>query len=140
NVAEVSAAMVICHSTLVLFGTLANELEGFARSKMLVGIAAAIDAGGRFAPELRDPARVGPHAAFREQGQGVGPALALLMLRALVTTDHRRNLARSMAAGLRHSSYSIFTFAALMTSPHLADSLRRSSAKASSGPGTGCTA
>jgi hypothetical protein len=41
----------------------------------------------------------------------------------------------------RHSgTHSIFTFAALMTSPHLAESLRRYSAKASSGPGTGCTA
>jgi predicted phage terminase large subunit-like protein len=36
--------------------------------------------------------------------------------------------------------HSIFTFAALMTSPHFAESLRRYSAKASSGPGTGCTA
>src|SRR5262249_5985934 len=36
--------------------------------------------------------------------------------------------------------HSIFTFAALMTSPHLAESLRKYLAKASSGPGTGCTA
>jgi Phage integrase family len=33
-----------------------------------------------------------------------------------------------------------YTRAARMTSPHLAESLRRYSAKASSGPGTGCTA
>ena len=38
------------------------------------------------------------------------------------------------------NAHSIFTFAALMTSSHLAESLRRNSAKASSGPGTGCTA
>src|ERR1700733_1815918 len=38
------------------------------------------------------------------------------------------------------NAHSIFTFAALMTSSHLAESLRRNSAKASRGPGIGCTA
>jgi hypothetical protein len=78
NVAEVNAAMVIGHGVVITpIGGLADELKCLARSDVLIGIVAAIDPSGRFAPELCYPARVGPHAAFREQGQCVGPPLPL---------------------------------------------------------------
>ena len=58
-------------------GGLTNELKCLAWSNMFIGIGTAIDAGGGFALQLYYPARVGPHAAFPDQGQRVGPALPL---------------------------------------------------------------
>ena len=55
---------------------------------------------------------------------------------------HRLRTCRRMRhnGGWCLASHSIFTCAVWMTSPHLAESLRKYSAKASSGPGIGCTA
>jgi hypothetical protein len=48
--------------------------------------------------------------------------------------------AGALRTGWQSCIHSILTRAVWMTSPHLAESLRKYSAKASSAPGTGCTA
>src|SRR5882757_8038194 len=104
NVAEMYATMVIGHGVAVaLIGRPANELECLARSNVLIGVTPPIDAaGGRFALQLRYPARIRPDAAFGEQGECVGPAPLLDLPRYAVRSgrtrfDHRGNIYRSLS-------------------------------------------
>src|SRR5262249_33806843 len=82
DVAEKNAAMMIGHGVaVVLLDWAANELKRLAGSNVLIGVGPPVDvAGGQFALELRDPARIGPNATFREQGECVGPAPLLDLL------------------------------------------------------------
>ena len=74
DIAEVNAAMVIHYGVIIApIGMLADKFERLARSHVLVGIAAAIDPRGRFAPEPGYPTWIRSHAAFREQGQRLRP-------------------------------------------------------------------
>jgi hypothetical protein len=49
-------------------GVLADEFKCLARSKLFMGITAAIDSGGRLMAQLCNPARILPHVVFAEQG------------------------------------------------------------------------
>jgi hypothetical protein len=82
NVAEQNAAMMIGHGVaVVLIDRPAHELERLAGSNVLIGVAPPIDAAGeQFALQLGDPARIGPNAAFRDQGECVGPTPVLDLL------------------------------------------------------------
>jgi hypothetical protein len=69
DIAKMNAAMMIRHGVIIaLVGGLANELKCLARPDVFIDIFAAIDPSRRFDTEACYPARVGPHAALREQG------------------------------------------------------------------------
>ena len=77
--AEKNATMMIGHGVaVVLIGWPTNELKCLSRSNVLIGVTAPIDtAGERFALQLCNPARIRPNAAFRNQGECIGPAALL---------------------------------------------------------------
>ena len=92
NVAKMNISMPIRHSVFITrFGALADEHERLARSKVLARITTALDPDGRFASQLGDAARVGPHTLLFEQGQGAGPAtLRTGLLRLAVPSNKKR--------------------------------------------------
>jgi hypothetical protein len=78
NVAKMNISMPIRHGVFITrFGALADEHERLARSKVLTRITTALNPDGRFASQLGDPARVGPHTVLFEQGQGRWPCDAV---------------------------------------------------------------
>src|SRR5262245_45213165 len=97
--------MMIGHGVaVVLIGWPANELECLSRSNVLIGVTAPIDAASeRFALQLRDPARIRPNAAFRDQGECVGPAPLLVLFQCMMRSgrthfDHAETRSRSSLA------------------------------------------
>jgi hypothetical protein len=92
NVAKMNISMPIRHGVFITrFGALADEHERLTRSKVLARITTALDPDGRFASQLGDPARVGPHTLLFEQGQRAGPAtLWTGLLRLAVPSNKKR--------------------------------------------------
>jgi hypothetical protein len=59
DITEVNSTMVIGHRVITFrIGALADEFKCLARSKVFIGITAAINSGGRFMAQLCNPARV----------------------------------------------------------------------------------
>src|SRR6516164_8931837 len=59
DITEVNSTMAIGHGVITFrIGVLADEFECFARSKVFIGITAAINSGGRFMAQLCNPAPV----------------------------------------------------------------------------------
>src|SRR5262249_35497199 len=81
DVAEMKVSMPVGHGVFVAWlRVFADELERLAGSKMLIRIAADLDPDARSAPQLCDPARVGPHALLLEERQRIGPAALFAVL------------------------------------------------------------
>ena len=101
NVAKMNISMPIRHGVFITrFGALADEHERLARSKVLARITTALDPDGRFASQLGDAARVGPHTLLFQQGQGAGPAtLGTDLLRPAVWSNKKRVDARQRDCG-----------------------------------------
>src|SRR5262245_28674092 len=78
HVAEVDAAMPKRHGFLIaVIGKFADEFDRFARTDLLVDMAAAINSLGRFTSEFCYPGWVRLHAGFRKKGQRICPPLPL---------------------------------------------------------------
>jgi hypothetical protein len=59
DITEVNSTMVIGHGVITFrIGVLADEFKCRARSKVFIGILAAINSGGRFVAQFCNPARV----------------------------------------------------------------------------------
>ena len=69
-----------------------------------------------------------------------GPPFRAVFVAVKCPGNSAHNGAGALRSSLHSCTHSIFTCAVWMTSPHLAESFRKYSAKAASGPGTGCTA
>jgi hypothetical protein len=93
NVAKMNISMPIRHGVFITrFGALADEHERLARSKVLARITTALDPDGRFASQLGDPARVGPHTLLLEQGQRAGPATLWTGLLKLAVPSNKKRV------------------------------------------------
>jgi hypothetical protein len=101
NVAEMNISMPIRHGMFVTrFSALAKEHERLARLEVLVGVAAKLHPGGRFALDLCYPTWVGPNTLLLEQGQrALSATLLAYLLRFAMRSTRSASIVGSATTG-----------------------------------------